>query len=296
MGKFFASADKKLYKVEERVYYCGKKGDLDTVVFVHGLGGNHQKTWKKFPALLKSDPDLPNIDVLLWGYKTGAISAFVQGTKTLGRHLVTTLTAQVSPHSALHLVGHSMGGLIILQGLVQEMAAARAQKHPTQLVTFISLYASPVSGSRKCAFAKNTVGKLWGLKIIVNEQIRSLASGEDCDAFIEQVRTHIHEPVADSKSARTIPIRMLMATNDKMVDFDDTHTPSALYARVAAQQLDATHSDIKLPDSHLNTRYRVLTMDIQNGLAERFQQICQAYLTGDAEEKKECKNRLFQTL
>ena len=95
MGKFFASADKKLYKVEERVYYCGKKGDLDTVVFVHGLGGNHQKTWKKFPALLKSDPDLPNIDVLLWGYKTGAISAFVQGTKTLGRHLVTTLTAQV---------------------------------------------------------------------------------------------------------------------------------------------------------------------------------------------------------
>ena len=152
----------------------------------------------------------------------------------------------------------------------------------------------PVSGSRKCAFAKNTVGKLWGLKIIVNEQIRSLASGEDCDAFIEQVRTHIHEPVADSKSARTIPIRMLMATNDKMVDFDDTHTPSALYARVAAQQLDATHSDIKLPDSHLNTRYRVLTMDIQNGLAERFQQICQAYLTGDAEEKRNAKIDFFK--
>lgn len=41
----------------------------DTVVFVHGLIGDIVKTWGRFPELLRTDPDLPKLDVLMCGYQ-----------------------------------------------------------------------------------------------------------------------------------------------------------------------------------------------------------------------------------
>ena len=41
----------------------------DTVIFVHGLHGHFRDTWPRMPDLLHHDPDLPHVDVLLWGYR-----------------------------------------------------------------------------------------------------------------------------------------------------------------------------------------------------------------------------------
>ena len=59
--------------LDGRAAFFGAQDDLDTVVFVHGLGGHFRKTWKMFPELLASDPDLPKLDIFLWGYDSGVL-------------------------------------------------------------------------------------------------------------------------------------------------------------------------------------------------------------------------------
>src|SRR6267154_5629092 len=118
----------------------------DTVVFVHGILGHYVNTWGLFPKLLSEDPDLPELDVLLWGYRTGWIKRHHE-LKYEGQHLATSLQTLVRPNNELFLVGHSMGGLIILRGLVDRMILGQAQVAPCKSVCWITLFASPLNGA-----------------------------------------------------------------------------------------------------------------------------------------------------
>jgi hypothetical protein len=88
----------------------------DTVVFVHGILGHYVTTWGLFPKLLSEDPDLPELDVLLWGYRTGWISSHHE-LKVEGQHLVTrpplafTLNDTSVPLPALRTNRRSSSGL-----------------------------------------------------------------------------------------------------------------------------------------------------------------------------------------
>ena len=55
-------------KAGEHVAKLGTWRGVDAVVFVHGLGGDYRETWGDFPELVATDPDLPAMDILLWGY------------------------------------------------------------------------------------------------------------------------------------------------------------------------------------------------------------------------------------
>jgi len=52
-------------------WYAWPPKHVDTVVFVHGILGNYITTWGKFPKPLSEDEDLPELDILLWGSRTG---------------------------------------------------------------------------------------------------------------------------------------------------------------------------------------------------------------------------------
>lgn len=265
--------------------YLTHKRGLDTIVFVHGLRGHYQDTWGQFPTLIESDPDLPEVDILLWGYKTGAIKPFVHDTNAIGRQFVSALSANISEGNGLHLIGHSMGGLIILKGLVGEMVGQRAQKHPVRSIRFVSLFASPVSGSTAAGIVKNTFGKLWVIGWVINKQIRSLARGDDCDSLLTEVEHRIYSPDNEDSSARRIPLRMVMATRDGAVTKTDRDNTRARYRRLPPLEFDHDHSSIKLPESHIDQRYRALANDIQTGLAERFRQLCVEALQSDPAKK-----------
>ena len=92
----------------------------------HGVLGHYVNTWGLFPKLLSEDPDLPDLDVLLWGYPTGWISRRHE-LRVEGQHFVTALQTLIRPDNELLLVGHSMGGLIILRGLVDRMAIGQGR-------------------------------------------------------------------------------------------------------------------------------------------------------------------------
>ena len=257
------------------------------MVFVHGLGGHFSETWGRFPELLDSDPDLPKLDILLWGYDSGIVSPSVASIWTVGGELVSELSVCLQKDNALHLVGHSLGGLVILHGVVTEMMAARAQEAPASNVSFISLFASPVSGSSVAAVMRHTLGGLPGIgRQIVNRQVQQVARGTDVDDLLTKVVNRMYAPPQDDNSHRTIPIRMVMASRDQVVDATDRERDRARFARPKPLAFDYDHRRIKEPANRGDVRYKALSWDLQDGFAGRFHQICVEFL-GAAKDMRE---------
>ena len=279
------SQDGKLHKTGERSAFFGRQERLDTVVFVHGLRGHFMKTWGRFPALIASDPDLPKLDIFLWGYRTGMIRPLVGDMETVGGEFMSELKARMEPDNALHLVGHSFGGLVVLKGIVSEMIAMRAQQDPTSSVCFVSLFGTPVSGSTAAAMVRQTVGVLGVVGAIVNKQIRSLARGREVDDLLTAVVDRVYAPVLEDSSRRRIPIRMVMGSRDRAVSETDRVRASARFGRTMPLAFDYGHWNIKEPTDHDDQRYQALSRDIQEGLAHRFHRICAA-LESDRESKE----------
>ena len=266
--------DGRLDVVDERAAFFGGQNDLDTVVFVHGLGGHFSKTWKMFPELLASDPDLPKLDIFLWGYDSGVLRRGIGGIETVGDQLISELFVRFQRDNALHLVGHSLGGLVILKGIVSEMVAMRALEAPTSSVSFISLFASPVSGSTAAAIMKQTLGWLLRIFGFLNRQIREVARGNFVDNLLTEVVDRIYAPKKTDDSRRVIPIRMVMANRDQVVDETDRERACARFRKRTPLAFDYNHWTIKEPTDHNDRRYKALSDDVQDGLLERFHRIC----------------------
>ena len=279
------SGDSGLRQVGERAAFYGRQKNLDTVVFVHGLGGHFSATWDRFPELLATDPDLPQLDILLWGYKTGVLRPLVADMESVGGQLMSELVGRIESDNCVHLVGHSLGGLVILNGIVSEMVDGRAQQPPTRLISFVSLFASPVRGSNVAKMMRLTLGRLWGLGRLVNRQIRSLASGSEVDVLLGEVVERIYAPVVEDSSHRTIPIRMVMGNGDRAVQAADRRRARARYKRNTPLVYDHDHKSIKEPRHHDDARYQALSRDLQDGLADRFRSICVALGSASKDEK-----------
>lgn len=272
-----------LTRINKYAYYFGKRRGLDTVCFMHGLIGHPLKTWGEFPELLQSDPDLPEMDILMCGYKSRLVFHGVHDPERLGRHWISSLKAQIRKGQVVHAVGHSMGGLVILQGLVNDMENDDAQSHPTKSVQFISLVASPVNGVMAAAIVKRT----FGVRRLINRHLRALASGDLANELIKRVKKHIYAPTSQGTSSRKIPIRMVMAARDWAVDKRDKDSTYACFDELRVLEYDYDHRSIKRPESHAEDRYRAVTEDIKSTFAQQFHLTCEKCLSADPATKNE---------
>ena len=266
--------------VGERAAFFGMQENLDTVVFVHGLQGHFRDTWKKFPELLASDPDLPRLDIFLRGYDSGMFRRGILGIEEVGGQLISELSVRFRQDNALHLVGHSLGGLVILKGMVSEMRALRGQKPPASSVSFISLFAAPVSGSTAATVLRHALRWLPRILAVLSRQFGDVARGRFVDQLLDDVVARIDAPRATGASRRAIPIRMIMATRDRVVDETNRERASARFQKTTPLAFDGDHRTIKEPSDHDDRRYQALSHDIQDGLGDRFHRICVDLETG----------------
>ena len=274
-----------IVEFNDRAARVGVWRRIDAVVFVHGIAGHFHDTWGAFPELLRSDPDLPDLDILLWGYRTGYLRQDVHGTRTLAHHFISELDLRLDEGAVACIVAHSMGGLIVFRGLVDEMDHGRAQEHPTRSIRFISLFSVPTKGSSAAGVATTAIEWLGLPEGILNEQIRSLG-GEACDSLISSVVGHIHDPPTEGPNARRIPIRMVVASRDSVVDPEDRDMANVPFQDPAPLELDYGHGDVKLPSSHEDVRYLALARDVQVVVAERFVEVCRRCLHGIDEDRR----------
>jgi pimeloyl-ACP methyl ester carboxylesterase len=270
-------------------WYGTKRKHVDTVTFVHGILGHYIRTWGQFPKLLVEDDDLPELDVLLWGYRTGYFARHNPLHQEGGR-LVTTLEGCITDGNDIALVGHSMGGLIILKGLVDRMGSKAAQCAPCHAVTWITLFASPLNGVWLAGFARRWLVLPLHLLRSLHKHLHALTRGEGqfVDDLMRQVRRRIYEPAVEDEFNRKIPLRIVAASRDRVVDEADRDFALAPYTNPAAQQLDETHRSVKLPRDAADLRYRVLAIDLQKGFIRNFRRLARTAVDASlAEEERQ---------
>lgn len=250
---------------------------VDTIVFVHGLLGHHTRTWGKFPKLLAEDDDLPELDILMWGYRTG----FFAGHNELhleGGHLVTSLESLIRNGNDIVLVGHSMGGLVILKGLVDRMCGKAARRPPCLSVTWIALFAVPLTGVWLAGLLRRWFALPLRLFAAPHKHLHALANGKGqfVDELMREVRRRIYEPTLEDDCSRKIPMRVIAATRDRAVDKADRDLALVPYTNPAAHQLDETHRSVKLPPHRNDLRYKVLAVDLQEAIRQNFKRLARA--------------------
>jgi pimeloyl-ACP methyl ester carboxylesterase len=129
------------------------------VVFVHGLFGTTTGTWtnangKSFFDLIKSASDVgEQIDVFAFGFTSTALAGGALDVRQAANKLEEHLTyRRIWDYDTVVFVGHSMGGLVIMQEIIN---------HPNRRpqTPLVVLYATPQEGTQLAAigrlFSKN---------------------------------------------------------------------------------------------------------------------------------------------
>ena len=257
---------------------------MDTVVFVHGILGDETGTWGRFPELLHTDDDLPCLDILCWGYHSGIVPRKYQDVETEGEALVSDLETLVQEGNDLYLVGHSMGGLVILKGLVKRIRNEHGDTHPVRGVKWITLYASPLLGSAVANVVSAALGIIPVVRTVMKRfpgtQLYNLCRGEFVDELVGDTVSLIYRPKRESKLVDgPIPVRACYAKQDAVVSkgsaigvFRDDPPPKLL---------EGTHGTVKLPEHHRDVRYLAFKNDLEQGLCRSFGQICRRALRDD---------------
>lgn len=110
------------------------------ILFVHGFGGDYQKTWGNLPDYLGADPRFATANIYLFGYRTGAFRYFAAPLDALGQRLRTVLLVeQAGQHSAVTVIAHSMGGLVLKEAVAAALLSGDAHRlRPLRHVVFCS--------------------------------------------------------------------------------------------------------------------------------------------------------------
>ncbi len=111
------------------------------IVFVHGLGGEIEKTWGNFPQFLMDDDEIEH-KVIQYGYTSpNPITQFflpAPSILSIANGLLTDLTARCNlQNDEIILVGHSLGGLVIRRLLLR--LNAKGTNHNIRKVCFFDV-------------------------------------------------------------------------------------------------------------------------------------------------------------
>jgi len=248
----------------KRMGYFVKRRGLDTLVFIHGFGfGHFTNTWGKFPTLLHHDPDLPSVDILLWGYETGLFVGKDVSEESL--RLISDLEVLSDSQNNHLFAAHSMGGLLLLDAFRSAMVNGRAEDHPCRNTMLISLFASPLTGKWVASLVRRSP-----LRWLMSKQFRNLTRGNFCDSLISDVFERIYRPNIEDRSAKKIKIRVNVAMKDRLVSKPDCVATLARFKEPAPRVFDEGHASVKLPDDRADVRYLSFAGDVQDALATAF--------------------------
>lgn len=123
------------------------------VLFIHGLGGDADSTWKEFPELIRGDPELTKLyDVATAEYDTGIFRSQPSLGACAGI-LKTEIDNRYKDYSDIALIAHSQGGLI-----ARFYIAERLISHQPLRVTRLLTFATPHHGSGHATLLKRVFG------------------------------------------------------------------------------------------------------------------------------------------
>jgi glycosyltransferase involved in cell wall biosynthesis len=173
------------------------------ILFIHGLGGNPEKSWGSFSNLLKMDKDLESkYDIKYYTYPT-AIFRFPWSTRypkihDLADALRTQINNRYSFYQEIILICHSLGGLI-----AKKYVAEQIKNNNECKIKLLILFATPNNG----AHLANLAAELS----FFHTQLIQLCKNSD---FLEDLNGDWSSLHLESK----IPARYIYGTLDTIVD------------------------------------------------------------------------------
>ena len=136
------------------------------VLFIHGLGGDADTTWEKFPELIRADSELAALyDIELFEYSTGA-SGSKPSLPTVAAILKTEIDNRYKDYSDLSLIAHSQGGLVARYYIAERLKSPQPLR-VSRLLTF----ATPHHGLGHATLLKRVFG--------ASQQVKDLDPNSD---------------------------------------------------------------------------------------------------------------------
>ena len=106
--------------------FRGNNNDA-ALVFIHGFGGDAEKTWGQFPSFLCSEPRIEKWDIYSVGYPSSLridvpnLWSADPELKTLAIELRTALSLPpFARYKVIAIAAHSMGGLVVQRAMLDE--------------------------------------------------------------------------------------------------------------------------------------------------------------------------------
>jgi pimeloyl-ACP methyl ester carboxylesterase len=252
--------------IKDRLLAYQRPGRRNTrcVIFVHGIVGDVQTTWKAkdaqsgFVDLVKNDRELEDYDVFCFGYRSG----YFRGAPIDNAAVqLRSALARLESRYEIVFIAHSMGGLVCMKYIVDELQRA-ARPLP---IAGLLLYGTPTTGSDLINIAK-LVGYGVGLKIPFvssamnmllksQTQLTDLATGskflEDLhDQWALRVVNGGHDDAGDGRM--WLPVRAVTGEDDVAVK---QASGKGVYGAIDWRPISCDHLALVKPKEANDERY-----------------------------------------
>lgn len=216
------------------------------LIFVHGLGSSHEKTWTSMENLVKSHELIDSEwETISYEYETSKIKLIPEflfrprylGIPMLAKGLKSLIDIRCKSYDSIVIIGHSMGGLITAKFLTTELPRMDDPKIKGAL-----FFATPFNGSQLANIADSLS--------IKHKQVRVMMKGSDetnelIESFKEMVET------------KKIPHRIILGGQDKAVP------PEHFYAMFGHKDTlllqNKNHQSITQCASHSEDTFEILS-------------------------------------
>lgn len=210
------------------------------VIFVHGLSGSAKHTWSNMTTCLQGDPDFGDVAVDYYSYPTRLLrlpfTPPLPGLRQLSDGLKTFLEERHGSRSSIHIVAHSLGGLI-----VRHMVTSAIRTGTLGNIKKIALLAVPNTGA--------TLANIGSLVSFSHRQLKSLCKDE-------QGLSSLNIDWEQLKVEDKIQVRYIMGGSDRTVP---TESAAPYIGRDNKSVLiNADHRSIVAPDNSDDIRYKTV--------------------------------------
>lgn len=243
------------------------------IVFVHGFNSSKGTAWGEFPALLLKDDDFNEFNIQLFGYPTD-LCRNTDSIRIQGELLASFLTSQFKStqpkYRQVNLVGHSMGGLVILHALVilERDNVQLLRDQDVKVLTF----GTPYYGVENTGLAPCKNFQVEDMTVL-NDALGDLAKEWD-QRFNKNV-------AGDRKDTPQIPVYAFYGTKDRFI----SKTSACGYSQTLCESVDGDHYSIVKPRNRDHLAYQKLSDLVRTpkvpATAENKIGIWIARLTGD---------------
>jgi hypothetical protein len=104
--------------LDSAIYYKWQEAETNAcILFVHGLGGDVEGTWKNLPNLIMGTVFARHTDLILYSYETSAIKPKSPSIDTLTVNFITFCETLIERYERVYFISHSLGAVLTLNAI-----------------------------------------------------------------------------------------------------------------------------------------------------------------------------------